>query len=135
MYIPLRFYSYRKLQTSASNVPKVKNLSDSFAMCDDFWTLAETDNEKLSAFYRYYSVMMYYWTLYTVSETPYYPNREQIINDLCLKQLHNRTVKRLSKCKFLGIYYLFILPSPNVGAMLLRLKNKIAVNVYKLIRQ
>ena len=135
MYIPLRFYSYRKLSSSASNQSKIKNLTDSFAMCDDFWHLSTKTEGELSRYYQYNSVMMYYWTLNTVSEAPYYANRKQIISDLQLKQLHQRTVKRLGRCKFLGIYYLFILPSPNIGAMLLHIKNKIAVSAYKLIRR
>ena len=48
MYIPLRFYAYRKISSSASNTPKIKNLSDSFEMCDLFHECAlQARDEKL----------------------------------------------------------------------------------------
>ena len=131
-----RYYAYRHRSNSITTTANVQNLENSFSLCEVFAKEANSIIEpNLKNLYWYYSIMMYYWTLATLSENPYYHNRKQIINDLYLRQLHNRTVKRLSKCKFLGINYLFILPSPIVGAMLLRLKNKITVNVYKLIRR
>lgn len=135
-YIPNRFYAYRNRSNSITTTANVRNLEGSFSLCEVFAEEAETITEnKLKKLYWYYSVMMYYWTLNTVSEAPYYANRKQIISDLHLKQLHQRTVKRLGRCKFLGIYYLFILPSPNIGSMILHIKNIVAVSAYKLIRR
>ena len=135
-YIPNRFYAYRNRSNSITTTANVRNLEGSFSLCEVFAEEAETITEnKLRKLYWYNSVMMYYWTLNTVSEAPYYANRKQIISGLQLKQLHQRTVKRLGRCKFLGIYYLVILPSPNIGAMLLHIKNKVAVSAYKLIRR
>lgn len=135
-YCPNRYYAYSKRDNSITTSINTRNLYGSFSHCEEFANKAESITEQnLKRIYLYYSVMMYYWTLNTVSEAPYYANRKQIISDLQLKQLHQRTVKRLGRCKFLGIYYLFILPSPNIGAMLLHIKNRVAVSAYKLIRR
>lgn len=87
MYIPFRFYAYRKIPTSASNIPRIKNLSDSFAMCDVFNECSLKAFDKgLSKAYKYNSIMMYYWTLETMASAPYYRNRSFLIDSLLLNE-------------------------------------------------
>lgn len=124
MFIPLRFYAYRKILSSASNTPKIQNLSDSFSMCDVFNNCAEeTIDEILKESYRYYSVMMYYWTLDTMSQEPYYANRLSLIDELSLIDL-NKRVRRWIKSTN-KIYSLLIYLSPNLSIIYFRIKHKI----------
>lgn len=80
MFIPLRFYAYRKNENSASYIPKVKNLIDSFSMTVVFDQCTfKAKDEELKKIYRYNSIMMYYWTLDTLSQYPFYKNRLSLI--------------------------------------------------------
>ena len=124
MFIPLRFYAYRKISSSASNTPKIQNLSDSFSMCEVFNNCAEeTTDEILRESYRYYSVMMYCWTLDTMSQEPYYANRLGLINELSLIDL-NKQVRRWGKSANKN-YSLLIYLSPNLSVIYFRIKHKI----------
>lgn len=103
MFVPIRFYAYRKTSSSASHTPRIKNLADSFSMCRFFDYCAKSAIDKeLQYEYRYNSVMMYYWTLETVSSEPYYAIRKKIINDLNLNALRKevRTWGKESKRHF-----------------------------------
>lgn len=117
MYTPLRFYAYRKNENSVSSVPKIKNLVDSFTMSEVFNKCTqEANNEILKKVYRYNSVMMYNWTLETISHDYYYKERFGLIDELSLKNL-NRRVRGWAKSSkrlypfpiylspLLGIYY------------------------------
>lgn len=132
-YLPERFYAYRKRRNSMTSTAKISNLEGSFSLCDKFANLAISIRcKKLRRLYWYYSVMMYYWTLNTITEDIYYSYRKQIIADLGLKALHNRILSRLDKCGFIGVYYFFIIPSPYIASYLLRIKNIFAIKLYRL---
>ena len=123
MYIPLRFYAYRKINTSASNTPKIKNLLDSFSMCDIFQECTKrTEDAELREAFKYNSIMMYYWTLETLASDTYYKNRISIIKELSLVE---RQKKVSCWARNNNQHYPFsVYVSPNTGLRWLRLYNK-----------
>lgn len=132
-YIGEKLYLYRKRENSITTTYKIDNLRGSFNLCGIFH--AESGNcvdVNLSALYRYYSVMMYYWTLGTLSEKPYYANRKKIISDLSLVELQKRTNERMRNCRIDRKYYPFILFSPFWGTCLLHIKNAIVAAINRL---
>ena len=133
MYIPRRFYAYRKIAESASHTHKIKNLQDSFSMCDIFYNCSEnTDDINLKKVYRYNSIMMYYWTLETLTFDVYYKNRSKIIEDLKLKETQNK-VSKWARYKTDNIYPLFIYLNPSLGVKLLKIYIKFKCLVHKVI--
>ena len=124
MFIPVRFYAYRKHDESASHRPQIKNLVDSFMMCDIFNKYSEEaiDNTLREA-YRYNSIMMYYWTLDTMSQPPYYNNRLKFIKELSIMELNKRVRAWANSTK--KVYPLPIYMSPQLGIFYFRLRHKL----------
>lgn len=134
MFVPIRFYAYRKTSSSASHTPGIKNLADSFSMCKFFDNCAKAAIDKeLQHEYRYNSVMMYYWTIGTVSSEPYYAIRKKIINDLNLNTLRKevRTWSKESK-----MHFPFIIKFPTIIAInTLRMKHSLGKVLRKIIQK
>ena len=127
-YMPEIFYAYCQAGNSLSKSGSDTNFECSFALCDVFAELADfATDQDLSRIYRYNSVMMYYWTLCSVSDVQYYLHRIEIIHKYGIKDVHRRTLRRLNKVKGIGKYLLFIIPSPTIALSLLRLKTRIVV--------
>ena len=124
MYVPLRFYAYRKNRESASNKLNINNLADAFSMCDIFdECCAYLNDSELKKVYRYNSVMMYYWTLETLASDTYYNNRISIIKDLALVE---RQKKVSCWARNNNQHYPFLIyVAPDLGVRWLRLHNKI----------
>ena len=121
MFIPMRFYAYRKVDSSASHTPKVKNLQDSFLMCDVFNKYANVvEDEILREAYRTNSIMMYYWTLGTLSQEPYYKDHISIIEKLSLGEINKKVRTWANSTK--KIYPLPVYISPQLGVSYFRLK-------------
>lgn len=130
VFIPIRFYAYRKLYTSATALPSVEKLEDSFGMCDKLDEYASlATNNSLKRYLHCRSVMMYYWTLETVASDLYYADRWAIIDRLDLKGLHKRTCTRLVKYSVFNKYLPFFMLPPNCGVSALRLKNSVAIRL------
>lgn len=120
MYVSLRFYAYRKIAESASNTPKIKNLEDSFSMCYVFNDCSKIVNDvNLKKVFRYNSIMMYYYTLETLTLDVYYYNRKEIIDDLKLFKLQNNVFKWSRTCIW-RVFPIFVYMHPNVGVVILR---------------
>lgn len=131
VYIPLRFYAYRKIQSSASAKCSVKNLSDSFGMCDRYDSYAsQASDKRLKHYFEYRSVMMYYWTLETLSTEIYYTDRYQLIENLSLRDLQQRTCHRLWKYGLQNSACIFIVLPVEIGVAALRLKNNVIGYAY-----
>lgn len=125
VYIPLRFYAYRKIQSSASSKRSVKKLRDSFDMCDRYDSYAsQVTDKRLKHYFEHRSVMMYYWTLESLSTEVYYTDRHQLIVNLSLKDLQRRTCHRLRKYKITNSSCIFIVLPVEIGVTALRLKDK-----------
>ena len=126
-YIDRRMYLYRKRVSSITMTVQIDNLEGSFALCNVFYRESQvTKNDQLRKLYIYYSVMMYYWTLSTLSEA-YYHKRRDVIEVLGLIELRQKTAKRLSQASVNKRYYPFILLTPDVAVRLLRAKNRIMI--------
>ena len=134
VFIPMRFYSYRKVDSSASHIPKVKNLQDSFSMCDVFNKYANVvEDEIIREAYRTNSIMMYYWTLDTMSQAPYYKDRLSLIKKLSLVKLNRQVRDWVITTK--KIYPLPIYISPLLGIYYFRFRHKIGDLLRKLKRK
>lgn len=131
MYVPSIFYAYRKNVLGASIKPNVKKLQDSFNMCAVFneLSLIATNNE-LKKYYRSRSVMMYYWTLDTLSEDPYYDDRINIINTMDLRGLR-KEVLNWGRDYNVRIPIEGRVPS-RLGVILFRFKHKVGYYVRKI---
>lgn len=133
MFIPVRFYAYRKYNDSASNQPRVKNLVDSFSMTAVFDRFANiVEDCDLKKAYRYNSIMMYYWTLETISQEPYYIDRFNIIRNLSLKELNKQVLEWVYSTK--KIYPLPVYMSPILGIYYFRLKHNVGCLFRKIIK-
>lgn len=125
-YVPEKIYRYRKRESSITTTSNVNNLAWSFHLCDVFYEQSKNiTDSRLQNLYVYNAVMMYYWTLVTLSEEPYFRRRKDIIRELSLSELWRRTRKRLGETKVSAMYKPFIIADPKVGIRLLGLKNKI----------
>ena len=134
MFLPLEFYAYRKISESASNTPNVKNLADSFSMCEVFESCClNLPNGELKESYRYNSIMMYFWTLETLSNDVYYSERNTIIYELNLNQLQ-RKIANYAKNDTPLKYPLIIYLNPAIGVSLLRYYIKIKCFVSRCLR-
>ena len=132
MYLPLRFYAYRKIQESASNTPKIKNLEDSFSMCRVFDNLCKrTQDIVLSNAFRYNSIMMYYWTLCTLASKPYVMEYQKIIHELNLIDLQ-RDVKIWTKNDGQNTYPIAIKFSPLITIPFLKYIIQVKDFIYSL---
>lgn len=124
MYIPAYFYAYRRREASVSSQANIAKLKDSFGMCDFFNTMAlSTEDRDLQIYFRRYSIMMYYWTLDTVSMDAYYYNRKDIIRQLDLADLMRR-VNNWSE-SYEGTVPAVIRIKPDIAVILLRIKHGI----------
>ena len=122
MYVSIYFYAYRKLLSSASNSLKDKNVEDSFAMCDIFHNLSkQTRDLSLKNIFVYNSVMMYYWTLDTLSLDPYYQKHNELIDrfnlGLLQKKIYQWSIRSNRRYPYL------IRVSPYIGVKMLRFKH------------
>lgn len=119
VYVPVRFYAYRKIASSASHTPKVKNLADGFSMCDVFDKCysSATDDELRKA-YKYNRVMKYYLTLKNLTLPIYYPDRNRIIEDLELSALQKKVSNWAKEDRF--SYPCYVYMSPGQGVRILR---------------
>lgn len=125
-YMPEYFYAYRQVDNSLSRSGSDSKFECSFSLCDVFAELADVAVDKgLREIYRYYSVMMYYWTLNSISDNPYYGRREEIFDTYDVSTLHSRTLRRIYNVEGLCKYWLFIILKPSWAIHLLRLKTRI----------
>ena len=87
MYVPICFYAYRVNPFSITNSGNVKNLQDSFLIGEIFaeYTV-QAEDEIIAKEYAFNSVMMYYWTLASIINEPYYTDRKRIIKDLNIEK-------------------------------------------------
>ena len=131
MFIPMRFYAYRILENSASHAIKIKNLADSFSMCAIFNDCEKKTKDKaLQNAYRRNSIMMYYWTLCTLSEF-FYPQRMQIIEDLKVSEIQMITAS-LADWKIFK-FPLIVFLKPNLASMLLNVYIRTKRKAYTLM--
>lgn len=119
-YTKERFYAYRKRRNSITSTPIISNLEGSFTLTDVFhnYSLNLCDTQ-LQREYQYYSVMMYYWTLYTFVEDPYFKNRRSIFRLLNVNSLRHIAMRRMIQNKIFNTSSIFIILAPRISVLLL----------------
>lgn len=126
LYIPDKLYGYRQRAYSLTNSLNINKFKYSFIIGEKFNKYSHLiQNKKFSKLYYYYGIMMYYWTLSSLCEDPYYSKRHAIKDKLEINSFNNSIKKRLRWSKQIFLYYPFIIPSPSVSMVLLRIKNNI----------
>ena len=122
MYIPIVFYAYRKITTSVSSRVNPKKLEDSFSMCHFFNNLSlNVSDDRLKLYFRRYSIMMYYWTLDTMSLDPYFQARDQYIHSFSLGTLQKDILQW--KSHYPNSVPVLVFLSPKLGVSMLRLRH------------
>lgn len=124
MYTPLRFYAYRKITSSVSNTPRIKNLADSFSMCDVFHELSiKQKDSMIKDFFEYNSIMMYNWTLDTLSLDSYFIRRKELIEKFGLKELQRKVCNWSRHTNYK--YPLIVQMPPIIGVWMFRIRHKV----------
>lgn len=124
-YKPCSFYAYRKIESSASNKSNVKKLSDAFEMIPFFKEISNSCTDMaLKEFCNHYAIMMYCWTLQTISESPYYTKKKSIISQLKLNKLQKdiKKYRKKTNTKIEIKYQMIIHLKPLTGIIIFRLK-------------
>lgn len=130
MYVPADFYAYRKNTASVSFRFNQKKLADSFGMCDFFHHCAQSTLDiRLKEFYNFYSVMMYRWTLETISLDGYYEHSKTIIDDLNLEDLRCR-INRWIKEDQINVKNVVFFLKPVLGVNAFRFIGKVKEKTY-----
>lgn len=134
VYVPLKYYAYRKRGNSLTSSVNTDNIKYSFCLCDTFAECSmKTDSIDVRRIYQLNSVMMYYWSLDTLSSSPYYEVRESIIDKFDLEALCSRTRQRIYRYHIFNKSYFVCHFPPAITATLVRFKNKASKVVHKLI--
>lgn len=134
IYIPLCFYAYRRRAGSLTTEINVSKLKFSFLLADVYDKYSQiVSDSRVSNIYKEKSVMMYYWTLGTLSEDPYYQHRKSIINKLNLRELQLKTKARMFNNHIWNKAILAVSVAPLAGVFLMRIKNYITSFLYNLI--
>lgn len=127
-YYPERYYAYRIRQNSITNDFRISRFYYSFTLCDVFADLAKSISvNRLKTLYEYNSVMMYYWTLNSISDDPYYGKWKEIFDDCEVRAVHSRTLRRIRNVTGICKYWLFIIFKPSWAIHLLRIKTRIVL--------
>ncbi len=131
----ITFYAYRKHRGSLSSNVDERKLSDSFGLCRTFHEYSGiVRDRKLRHYYHRYSVMMYYWTLLTLSTCRLYGRREEIIHDLELEGLRKDVFSWFLKDFTSGFSLVFFM-SPASGITYLRVRSSATLPVRKILRK
>lgn len=121
-YLPVQFYAYRQREHSIMSTPRVSNLEGSFTLCDVFHEYAyKVEDKRLTPYYIYRGIMMYYWTLETVASDLYIHQYKEIEKELSLISRRRKVyswTKQVPQYRFpIHIYV-----SPYIGVHLFRLR-------------
>lgn len=121
-YLPIQFYAYRQREKSITSTPSISNIEDSFTFCDVFHEYAfKVEDKRLTSYYLYRGIMMYYWTLETVASDLFIHQYKEIEKNLSLISLRKKIygwTKLVSQYDFpIHIYV-----SPYIGVRLFRLR-------------
>lgn len=126
-YVSNKFYAYRKRSSSITSTPKIKNLEGSFSLSKTFDQYIDKISDiQLKKDYQYYSVMMYYWTLFTIAEPSFFKYRIQIYNELNINKLHADAICRLRRFKIYNKASILILLPPKISVYMIYCKTKFA---------
>ena len=133
VYTSFRFYAYRKRANSLITTAKISNLMYSFHLSLIWHNYAQRiTDEDLKKVYVYNSIMMYYWTLDSITLEPYFHKRKEIIMKMDLRKFQ-QNVYRWSMNS--GERYPIVIKfSPLIGIWLLKTKHIIGQLIKKVMR-
>ena len=130
IYTSKKFYVYQKREASITTTLNINNLSGSFSLCDVFDKYVDlTTDIILKSCYRYNSIMMYYWTLETLSSDPYYANHPSIIKELSLCERQKQVAGWARKDRTHYPFYIYI--NPHIATKILRIELLIKGTILK----
>lgn len=117
-YIPKDYYAYRKSSNSAYR-GGLKNIKDSFNMCYAFHRYASSaDNIKLKEKYIWYSIMMYVWTLKSISYNDFIMPRKEVLKSIDINKIR-KDILRWKKESYENIPYPLMALIPSKTASLI----------------
>lgn len=123
VFVPCRFYAYRKYAQSASSSLSMKRFEDSFLIIGNLNAYATNANDSiLRKTLGEYSVLMYYWGMGAIADFCY-ANRFLIIDRLNLKERQQEANKLMWKYRVLNRASLFVLLPPKWCILLMRYRN------------
>lgn len=133
VYVPFRFYAYRKRSNSLVATVNIYKLQFSFQLsrlCHEF--ASKTCDEKLANFYHAYSIVIYYSTLRSVATVDYIDSYHEIVEKFQLKALRRDVIGWIFKyrCKF----PVFVLLPIDIFMMLVKCKRYITKVLQMLIK-
>ena len=125
-YIPKEYYGYRKICSSASNRGSLRNIEDSFNMCYAFHKYAKSiNNQKLNENYNWYSIMLYVWTLKSISYDEFVVSRNEVFNKINIEKIHQSILKWRKEYKGSKTTPSLTLIPPKIASLLLASKYQI----------
>lgn len=123
VFVPCRFYAYRKYAQSASSSLSMKRFEDSFLIIGNLKAYATNANDSiLKKTLGEYSVLMYYWGMGAIADSCY-ANRFLIINRLNLKERQQEVKKLMWKYRVFNRASIFVLLPPIMCIPLMRYRN------------
>ena len=123
VFVPCRFYAYRKYAQSASSSLSMKKFEDSFLIIGNLNAYATNANDSiLRKTLGEYSVLMYYWGMGAIADFCY-ANRFLIINRLNLKKRQQEVNKLMWKYRVFNRASIFVLLPPIMCIPLMRYRN------------
>ena len=123
VFVPCRFYAYRKYAQSASSSLSMKRFEDSFLIIGNLNTYATNANDSiLRKTLGEYSVLMYYWGMGAIADF-FYANRFLIISRLNLKERQQEVKKLMWKYRVFNRASIFVLLPPIMCILLMRYRN------------
>ncbi|WP_304330698.1 glycosyltransferase family 2 protein [Phocaeicola plebeius] len=121
-YLPIQFYAYRKRENSIMATPCISNLENSFTLCDVFYEYAyKVEDKRLFAYYLYWAIMMYYWTLEAIASDLYINQYKEIEKILALKAIRYKVYKWTKEISMVH-FPIHLYVSPCIGICLFRLR-------------
>lgn len=117
-YLPIQFYAYRQRENSIMSTPRISNLANSFALCDVFHEYAyKVEDKRLTSYYLYNGIMMYYWTLETVASDLYIDRYKELEKNLSLVALRKKVYSWIKETS--GSHFpIHLYVNPRVGVWL-----------------
>ena len=130
LYLPNRFYGYRKRRYSITATSNIEQYRCSFSLCDDIYNHSlQMTNDRLAQEYRFLSIIKYYRTLSSLAENY---KCYCFLKELNLFPLYMRTVLRMCKSGSIGKFSIFIIPPPLISVCFIKIKNHLVAIMHKI---
>lgn len=120
-YLPEKYYAYRKREESITTTSYTRWFYGSMSLGDMFYDeTTKAINDSIKEVYLYNSVMMYYWTMDSLSSDQYYHLRSSILKDPVTKSYQQNASSRCSGIKLKRFEKFIIRCNPKTALIILR---------------